>query len=134
MPQARINSLMGAWMPLFASLGHLGILVYGGNLVLSGQITIGELFVFFYFLNMLLQPIRMAGFFVTLLQRAAVSTDRLYEIYGAVPEIEDRPTDKTPSDIIGAFEFRNLSYAYPALIQPFLKVSPSASIRVNPSP
>lgn len=111
--QARINSLMGAWMPLFASLGHLGILVYGGNLVLSGQITIGELFVFFYFLNMLLQPIRMAGFFVTLLQRAAVSTDRLYEVYDAVPEIEDRPTDNTPAEISGSFELRNLSYTYP---------------------
>jgi len=111
--QARINSLMGAWMPLFASMGHLGILVYGGNLVLSGQISIGELFVFFYFLNMLLQPIRMAGFFVTLLQRAAVSTDRLYEVYDAVPEIEDKPTDKAPQEIKGSFELRNLTYTYP---------------------
>lgn len=119
--QARINSLMGAWMPLFASLGHLGILVYGGNLVLSGQISVGELFVFFYFLNMLLQPIRMAGFFVTLLQRAAVSTDRLYEIYDAVPEIEDRPTDNTPQEIVGAFELRNLSYTYPGTDTAVLK-------------
>lgn len=119
--QARINSLMGAWMPLFASLGHLGILVYGGNLVLSGQLSVGELFVFFYFLNMLLQPIRMAGFFVTLLQRAAVSTDRLYEIYDAVPEIEDRPTHDTPQEIVGAFELRNLSYTYPGTDTAVLK-------------
>lgn len=119
--QARINSLMGAWMPLFASLGHLSILVYGGNLVLSGQISIGELFVFFYFLNMLLQPIRMAGFFVTLLQRAAVSTDRLYEVFDAVPEIEDRPTDNTPQEIKGSFELRNLTYTYPGTTVAVLK-------------
>lgn len=119
--QARINSLMGAWMPLFASLGHLSILVYGGNLVLSGQISIGELFVFFYFLNMLLQPIRMAGFFVTLLQRAAVSTDRLYEVFDAVPEIEDRPTDNTPQEITGSFELRNLTYTYPGTTVAVLK-------------
>lgn len=108
-------------MPLFASLGHLSILVYGGNLVLSGQISIGELFVFFYFLNMLLQPIRMAGFFVTLLQRAAVSTDRLYEVFDAVPEIEDRPTDTTPREIKGSFELRNLTYTYPGTTKAVLE-------------
>ena len=68
--QARINSLMMAWMPLFAQICQLTILVVGGLQVLEGKITIGDLFVFFYFLNMLLQPIRMAGFMVTLVQRA----------------------------------------------------------------
>ena len=58
--QARINSLMVAWMPLFAQVCQLAILVIGGKQVMDGQITIGGLFVFFYFLNMLLQPIRMA--------------------------------------------------------------------------
>jgi ATP-binding cassette subfamily B protein len=119
--QARINSLMMAWMPLFAQICQLTILVVGGLQVLEGKITIGDLFVFFYFLNMLLQPIRMAGFMVTLVQRAGVATNRLYEIYDAVPEIVDAPTGTTPPQITGEFELRDLSFKYPGLENYVLK-------------
>lgn len=119
--QARINSLMTAWMPLFAAISQLTIIIYGGYLVLHGQMTIGDLVFFFACLNMLLQPIRMAGMFVTILQRAAVATDRLFEIYDAEPEISDRPTQKTPKMIRGEFQLRNLSYTYPRTEKPVLK-------------
>jgi ATP-binding cassette subfamily B protein len=119
--QARVNSLMVAWMPLFAQVCQLAILVIGGKQVMDGQITIGALFVFFYFLNMLLQPIRMAGFMVTLVQRAGVGVDRLYEIFDAEPEILDCPSGKTPTTITGEFELRHLSYSYPGTDRPVLK-------------
>jgi ATP-binding cassette subfamily B protein len=119
--QARVNSLMMAWMPLFAQVCQLAILVIGGKQVIDGQITIGALFVFFYFLNMLLQPIRMAGFMVTLVQRAAVATNRLYEIFDAEPEIADRPSGETPKEISGKFELCHLGYTYPGTDKPVLK-------------
>ncbi|MFP6809101.1 MAG: ABC transporter ATP-binding protein [Pseudomonadales bacterium] len=119
--QARINSLMTAWMPLFASISQLTIIIYGGYQVLEGEMTIGDLVFFFACLNMLLQPIRMAGMFVTIVQRAAVSTDRLFEIYDAEPEIEDAPSSHTPATIRGEFELRNLSYTYPRTDKPVLR-------------
>ncbi len=111
--QARINSLMQAWMPLFASAAQLLIIIYGGSLVLNGEMTVGDLVFFLACLSMLLQPIRMAGIFVTIVQRAVVATDRLYEIFDAVPEIEDNPSQNTPDMIKGRFEIRDLSYTYP---------------------
>ena len=119
--QARINSLMTAWMPLFASISQITIIMYGGYLVLNGEITVGDLVFFFACLNMLLQPIRMAGMFVTLIQRAAVATDRLFEIYDAEPEIIDNPSLQTPATISGEFEFRDLSYTYPRTKKPVLQ-------------
>ena len=119
--QARINSLMTAWMPLFASISQLAIIMYGGYLVLHGEISIGDLVFFFACLNMLLQPIRMAGMFVTLVQRAAVATDRLFEIYDAEPEIADNPSHRTPRMIRGEFNFRDLSFTYPRTEKPVLQ-------------
>ncbi|MBD3646769.1 MAG: ABC transporter ATP-binding protein, partial [Pseudomonadales bacterium] len=119
--QARINSLMGAWMPLFANVAQLAIIVYGGWLVMENRMTVGDLVFFFTCLNMLLQPIRMAGFFVTLIQRAVVATNRLYEIYDAEPEIADQPTWDTPEVIRGEFDLRNLSYTYPRAGAPVLE-------------
>ncbi len=39
--QARINSLMAAWMPTLAAACSVTILGYGGHLVLSGELTPG---------------------------------------------------------------------------------------------
>ncbi|MAI41605.1 MAG: ABC transporter ATP-binding protein [Candidatus Azotimanducaceae bacterium] len=111
--QSRITSLMGAWTPFFASIAQLVILMYGGNLVLNGEITVGDLVFFFTCLNMLLQPIRMAGWFITTVQRAAVSARRLFEIFDAEPEIKDLPSSIVPLKIRGEFELRNLSFTYP---------------------
>ena len=119
--QARINSLMMAWMPFFASAAQLLIIVYGGHLVLTGELTVGDLVFFLACLSMLLQPIRMAGMFVTIVQRAAVATDRLYEIYDAVPEIVDQPSQNTPAMIKGHFEIKELNFTYPGDDKPVLQ-------------
>lgn len=111
--QSRINSLMSAWMPWFASGAQLLIIIYGGNLVLEGTLSVGDLIFFLMCLSMLLQPIRMAGMFVTIVQRAAVATDRLYEIFDAVPGVQNEPSGNTGKNIKGEFSLRNLSYTYP---------------------
>ena len=111
--QARVNSLMSAWMPFFASVSQLTIIMYGGYQVLEGRMTVGDLVFFFACLNMLLQPIRMAGMFVTLVQRAAVAMTRLSEVFDADPEIADRPSGTTPGMIRGEFELKHVTFAYP---------------------
>jgi ATP-binding cassette subfamily B multidrug efflux pump len=118
--QSRINSLMTAWMPWYASLAQLLIIVYGGQLVLDGEMTVGDLIFFLMCLSMLLQPIRMAGMFVTIVQRAAVSTDRLYEIFDAVPGVQNEPSGSTPDTIRGHFELKDLSFSYPGTDTPAL--------------
>ena len=119
--QARINSLMTAWMPWLASAAQLMIIIYGGNLVLQNQLSVGDLIFFLACLNMLLQPIRMAGMLVTMVQRGAVATTRLFEIFDAKPEIIDNPSGLTPDIISGDFELKHLGYTYPGASEPALQ-------------
>jgi ATP-binding cassette subfamily B protein len=119
--QARINSLMTAWMPWLASAAQLLIIIYGGNLVLEDELSVGDLIFFLACLNMLLQPIRMAGMLVTMVQRGAVASRRLYEIFDAEPEISDQPSGQTPMNITGDFELQGLSYTYAGADEPILK-------------
>lgn len=119
--QARINSLMTAWMPWLASAAQLMIIIYGGNLVLENQLSVGDLIFFLACLNMLLQPIRMAGMLVTMVQRGAVATRRLFEIFDAKPEIIDNPSGLTPDIISGDFELKHLGYTYPGTSEPALQ-------------
>lgn len=119
--QARITSLMSAWMPFMASTAQLVIVTYGGYLVMHGDMTVGDLLFFLYAINMLLQPIRMAGMFITLVQRAAVGMTRLCSIYDAEPEIRDEPSGKTPDRVHGEFELRHLSFTYSGSDTPLLE-------------
>ena len=133
--QARINSLMTAWMPFLAAVAQLIIIFYGGYLVMNNQMSVGDLVFFLACLNMLLQPIRMAGMMVMLLQRAVVATDRLFEIFDTEPEIEDSPTGETPKRIGGRLELRQVRFVYPGnekwvLDKVSLKVEPGESLAI----
>ncbi len=111
--QGRINSAMAAWMPSLAAVCSLTILGYGGYQVLSGQMPVGNFVAFFMFVNMVVQPFRVAGFIVNLFQRAAVASDRLFEVMDLEPEIPDRPSGGAPEFIAGNIEIKHLSYTYP---------------------
>ncbi len=118
--QARINSLMMAWMPSLAALCSIAIVGFGGYLVLSGDMTPGALVAFLMYVNMVVQPFRVAGFMVNLFQRAAVASDRLFEVLSLEPEIRDRPTGTAPAPIRGDLEIRDLSFRYGDGLPPVL--------------
>ena len=114
--QAQVNSRMMAWMPSLAAVCALTILGYGGHLVLAGEMTAGALVAFFMYVNMVVQPFRVAGFIVNLVQRAGVASQRLFEVFDLPPEIPDQP-QPTPANqvrraIRGAIDIRGLSYRY----------------------
>lgn len=110
--QAEINSLMMAWMPSLAALCSITILGYGGFLVLEGEMPPGAFVAFFMYVNMVVQPFRVAGFIINMFQRAAVASDRLFEVLDLNPEIADQPSGSTPAAIRGVIEFRGLSFRY----------------------
>jgi len=111
--QARINSLMMAVMPSMVAICTITILGYGGNMVLEGKISIGTFVAFFTYVGMVVQPFRVAGFIVNLFQRAAVASDRGYEVLNRLPEHADNPSGKTPDLLRGDIELKNLTYTYP---------------------
>ena len=111
--QGRINSAMGAWMPSLAAICSLTILGYGGSQVLNGSLAIGDFVAFFMFVNMVVQPFRVAGFIVNLFQRAGVASRRLFEVFERPAEITDAPAAQAPTEIAGALHIEHLTYQYP---------------------
>jgi ATP-binding cassette subfamily B protein len=118
--QARINSLMAAWMPTLAAACSITIIGYGGYLVMQGELSAGQLVAFLMYVNMVVQPFRVAGFVISLFQRAAVASDRLFEVLSLSPEITDAPSGAAPAVIRGDIEIRNLDFTYPGSEVPAL--------------
>ncbi len=119
--QARVNSHMTAWMPTLAAVCTVTILGYGSHLVMNGEMTVGEFTAFFMYVNMIVQPFRVAGFMVNLFQRAGVASDRLHEVIDLDREIPDQPADGVPAHIEGAMSLRDLHYRYEETRAPVLQ-------------
>ncbi len=95
----------------FASrLGQMVVIAYGGFLVIRGDLTIGTIFAFYVYLDMLTGPMMDVPFLFMTGQQAFVSVDRVEEIRGyTVTEI--RPTGKRLEEI-RELSFENVSFSY----------------------
>jgi len=103
------------YTPIMENLPRIGlviVLVYGGSLVIDGQLQIGVLVAFNAYIVMMQVPFRLLGFFMMLQQRAAASAGRIYEILDERPEIQDSPGAVDLSDAVGRIEFREVSFGY----------------------
>ena len=107
--------------PLIEALPRLGmalVLLYGGHLVIDGEIGVGSLLAFSAYVTMISVPFRMFGFVLLQTQRAAASALRIYEILDEKPAIVDRPGARPISDPRGRVEFRNVTFRYPGADNP----------------
>jgi len=95
----------------FASrLGQMVVIAYGGFLVISGELSIGTLFAFYVYLDMLTHPMMDIPFLFMTGQQAFVSIDRVEEIRG-FPVTEPRPSGE-PFDGIDEIAFDGVSFSY----------------------
>src|SRR5687768_10508595 len=111
----RLWGLLNPGFSLLAGLGAVIVLGYGGRLVIRGQITVGALVAFGFYLGMLTWPLIALGWVTNLFQRGAASVARLNEILHAGSAIAepDAPRVLAPGRAGRAIEFRNVGFHYP---------------------
>lgn len=133
--QARISSMMTAVMPTLAAATSLIVIGWGGHLVLTGAISKGTFVAFFSYVAMVIQPMRMTGWIMNLLQRAAVGCERVFDVLDEPDEFIDRPSGRTPPAASGHLELNGFRYRYPgaerdALADVSVAVEAGASLAV----
>ncbi len=113
----RLIYFWSLFMPLLTTLiGVTFILVLwqGGDLVIRGAITLGELIAFYTFMTRLVFPMIALGFVTNIFQRGGASMGRLNYILDSEPKIRDSAAARdTNAEIRGEIEFRNLTFTYP---------------------
>ena len=108
-----ISSFLWPVLALMFSIAFMLILVFGGRHVLAGSISVGTLAAFNVYLMYLIWPIIALGWVTNLVQRGLASLGRLWQIFLAQPDIDDRHVSAEPMVAIrGEVEFRDLNFAY----------------------
>jgi len=102
-------------MPLMAFIFTLasGIVIwYGGREVVGGRLTPGELTQFYFYLAMLMMPVRMLGFIVTMFSRGIAAGDRIFEILDARSAVQEKPGATELVNVKGLVKFEDVSFSY----------------------
>jgi ATP-binding cassette subfamily B protein len=112
---ARLYGLMQPGFSIFAGLGMVAVIWFGGALVVAGTITVGSFVAFGMYLGMLTWPLIALGWVINLFQRGAASMTRLLDILDARSALVDaaQPLVLPPSTFGRTLEFRNVGFHYP---------------------
>ncbi|HEX7973883.1 MAG TPA: ABC transporter ATP-binding protein [Anaerolineales bacterium] len=97
---------------LLVTLGTILILWFGGQMVLKGQMTIGEVVAFNSYLLMLANPVQQLTWVVNAAGEAAAGVQRSFEILDMQPEIQSPPGAELLPALSGKVVFRDVHFNY----------------------
>ena len=99
---------------LLPQLGLIAVLGVGGMQVINGDLTVGQLVQFNFYVALLVSPLRMLGMTIAWAQRAGAALERVNEVLDTAPMISDpeRPLTLPPAERAGAVQFRGVRFGY----------------------
>ncbi len=119
----RVNRIFVLAFPALMALMNVttvAILWFGGHLVDSGQMPIGNMTAFMQYILQILMSVMMAVAMVILVPRAEASAARIQEVVTTEPAIVDPVRPVEPAGGKGEVEFHAVDFGYPGSEQPVL--------------
>ena len=113
--QVRSVDVSAFYNPLIENLSVLGsvfVWVYGGWLVIEGELALGSLVAFNMYLMMIQMPFRFLGWMLMLEQRAKASAGRIFEILDEKSELLQDKDQVNIKHMKGQISFKDVSFSY----------------------
>lgn len=104
---------------LFMMISFTIALLYGGYLVSTGAILVGDVIAFQVYMGAIMWPMFMIGDIITNYKRGKVATERINEVLKHDDEIERGGTKAL--ETIESIEFKDFNFTYPGEEVPLLK-------------
>ncbi len=120
-----VNRIFVIAMPgimVLMNLSAVAVLWFGGHLVGSGSMPVGNLIAFLNYITLILFAVLMGVMVFILVPRAMASASRIQEVLSTRPSITDPPPGAVPVALAErvAVEFRGVSFGYPGGERPVL--------------
>ena len=120
----RVNRIFVLAMPLLMAIMNLSsvaVLWFGGHLISSGQMPIGNLTAFLAYILQILMSVLLAVVMFILVPRAQASAERIEAVTRVEPSLRSPDHPVAPASAKGVIEFRDVSFGYPGGEQPVLR-------------
>jgi len=121
---------------LFVNLALLAVLWFGGQRVVVGDLTTGEVVAFTNYLLTSVFPLLMLGGMVAILAAAQASLGRIEQVLDTVPQVQDRPGAMPLADVKGRVAMEDVCFSYsqdcgePVLSHVTLSAEPGETVAI----
>ena len=97
---------------LLSAVATAAILLYGGNQVVDGALSIGVLASFVFYLASFFDPIQSLSQLYTTYQAGMAALDKIFELLDEKPDIGDRPDSIELPRVRGEIRFEDVRFSY----------------------
>jgi ATP-binding cassette subfamily B protein len=113
----RVQSLLHPLLATVAGMGVLAILLFGGNLVIQGEITLGTFVAFNGYLTMLVWPVIALGWVMNMTEQGLASMQRINDVMEEKAVITDLPAPARPAAAAAgiadaSIRFEDVTFSY----------------------
>ncbi|MBM3935451.1 MAG: ABC transporter ATP-binding protein [SAR202 cluster bacterium] len=129
---SRVSAILFPTVELLTSLGMALVVLFGGIMVLEGNLEVGVLVAFALYIQRFFEPVRNLTQEYSGLQRAMVSGQRIFEILDITPDVEDKPGAVELPPVKGHIRYEGVGFHYskdtPVLQEINLEVQPGQTV------
>lgn len=111
--QLAASKIWMKYLPVFEILSNaltIILMLYGGYMVIAGEITLGNMVTVDGYLWMLTVPLRMAGWWINDIQNFVTSVEKIYATYSEEPNVKTPVNGSVRKHLKGQIEFKDVSY------------------------
>ena len=112
MRTVNLNAVYFPSVELLSAVATAVILLYGGNQVVDGAVTIGVLATFVFYLQTFFDPIQQLSQLYTTYQAGMAALDKIFDLLDEKPELADSPDAVDLPPVKGEIEFENVDFGY----------------------
>jgi ATP-binding cassette subfamily B protein len=109
---SRLTAALGRTVGFLIATSTALVLWYGGRLVISGELTPGDLLVFLAYLRSAAKPMQEFGKYTGRIAKATAGGERLLDLLDRTPEVRDLPGAVAAPPLAGAVRFDGVRFAY----------------------
>jgi ATP-binding cassette, subfamily B, multidrug efflux pump len=106
-----VDALFYPFITILVGLSNVLIIYVGGQQIIAGQLTPGNITEFILYVNMLTWPVMALGWTTSQTQRAAASQQRINEFLNVKTDLVSTQQLTTP--LAGNVSFQNVTFVYP---------------------
>lgn len=121
--QLRVTRTFAVMFPslsMILNLSSVAVIWFGGKLIQSGNLQIGNMTAFLSYIMLILSSVMMAIFMSLQIPRAAACAERIQEVLDTKSSVIETLTPIEPKERRGVLQFNEVEFRYPGAEHPIL--------------
>ncbi len=107
-----ISGIIQPVMNFVSNLNYVAIAVIGGIQVANGTMSLGDVQAFIQYSRQFTMPITQTASIMNVMQSAAASAERVFELLDEAEEVPDPVPAQAPAEVHGRIELKDVSFRY----------------------